>query len=423
MGEQHQAAPPGETAMDTCFSPELLDVDVALAKLLEQAVPITHCETVPLDNARHRILGQEIRSPIDVPPFNCSVMDGYAFNSDDLLGAPPWRIPVNQHISAGHPGQPLTRGTAARILTGAALPPGANTVLPQECCDSDAGHIVIPNSVTPGNNIRPLGSHIGKGAAALHPGVCLRPAHIGLAASLGITQLPVMRRLRVALLTTGDELVEPGLPLRDGQIYNSNRYMLAALINALGCELVEIGAIPDTIDDTRNALQHAAQSDLIITSGGVSVGDEDHVKNAVTALGRLEIWRIRLKPGKPFAFGYVQNTPFLGLPGNPLSGLTTFCLFARPFILKRQGAVCVRPNTFPVAAGFERANPNPRREYLAAKLVRDENNALVAIGPTRQDSASLIGTTTADGLLCLPENRSIAKGDMLDFTPYSELMG
>ena len=410
--------------MDNCFTPDLIDVDVALARLLEQATPIVDTQPLRLDEAANRILARDIPAPIDIPPFNSSVMDGYALNSCDLTGPGPWRLPVSQHIGAGHPGQPLHSRTAARILTGAAVPEGADTVLPQEICQVEEGRIAIPDPVSPGDNIRPRGSHIGKGAIALHGGARLHPAHIGLAASLGLAQLPVIRRLKIALLTTGDELVEAGQPLRPGQIYNANRHLLATLIRNLGCELIDMGVIADTAGDTRHALQRAAaDSDLIITSGGVSVGDEDHVKTAVMALGRLEMWRIRLKPGKPFAFGYVHTTPLLGLPGNPLSSFTTFCLFARPFILKRQGMVNVQPHTFTVAAGFERAKANPRREFIAARLERNADNTLIAVAPAHQDSASLLSSTTADGLLCLPENQPVARGDQLTFIPYSELLG
>ena len=410
--------------MDNCFTPDLIDVDVALTRLLAQATPIAQVQPVHLDEAANRVLARDIPAPIDIPPFNSSVMDGYAFNSRDLTGLGPWRLPISQHIGAGHPGQPLRSRTAARILTGAAVPEGADTVLPQEICGIEEGHIVISNPVNPGENIRSRGSHLSGGAIALRGGARLRSAHIGLAASLGLAQLPVMRRLKVALLTTGDELVEPGQPLRPGRIYNANRHLLTTLIRNLGGELIDMGIIADNAEDTRHALQQAAAgSDLIITSGGVSVGDEDHVKNAVTALGRLEMWRIRLKPGKPFAFGYVHATPLLGLPGNPLSSFTTFCLFARPFILKRQGAVNVQPNTFAVAAGFERAKANPRREFIAARLERNADNTLVAVAPAHQDSAALLSSTTADGLLCLPENQPVARGDQLTFIPYSELLG
>jgi molybdopterin molybdotransferase len=322
-------------------------------------------------------------------------------------------------IAAGHVGAPLEPGTAARIFTGAPVPPGADAIVMQESCSSAGDKVQINEKPAPGAWVRRAGVDVEAGQTVLAPGTRLRPQDLGLAASVGVGALTVYRRMRVAVFFTGDELVMPGEPLPPGRIYNSNRFVLRGLLEKLGCEVVDLGIVPDDRQRTREAFASAAVgADLIITSGGVSVGEEDHVRPAVEAEGRLEMWHIAMKPGKPLAFGHVRDVPFLGLPGNPVSSFVTFLLFARPFILRRQGVLNVRARALTLPADFELPRGDKRREFLRARM--NERGALELFG--NQNSAVLNSAVWADGLIDNPPGQAIRRGDAVRFLPYSELL-
>ncbi len=406
----------------TCDNSGLIPVETALEALLSQAIGVTGTEAVDLNNALGRVLAQDIHSQIDVPPFNASAMDGYAFNSADIDYAVP--CPISQRIAAGQQSSTvLAQGSAARIFTGAPLPDGADSVVMQEACSVQDNHVTLPENIKAGQFVRPRGCHVSQGAVILVHGTKLGPAAIALAASTGINNFTVYRRLKVALLTTGNELIEPGLPLKSGQIYNTNQYMLANMLTTLNCEVTSIGPVVDDAAAIKSALEQTARScDVILSSGGVSVGDEDHIKAVVEALGKLDLWRIRIKPGKPLAFGHVLGKPFIGLPGNPVSSFVTFCLFARPFILKSQGLTQTAAKSYPVVTDFEQSRPDNRREYKRVSLVTNQNGQILAQPHGSQDSATLISTSHSDGLLCVPEGVTFKPGEVLQFTPYSELL-
>ncbi len=396
----------------------MLSADQLLDALLERARPLAATATVPIANALGRVLAAPLTSAITVPPADNSAMDGYALRVADIP-APGTALPVSQRILAGTVGEALRPGTAARIFTGAPVPAGADAVLMQEDC-SVAGDEVVVNVVPQrGENIRRAGEDIVKGAQVLAAGTRIGAAEMGLAASVGAAELPVFRRLKVACFFTGDELVTPGTPLRPGQIYNSNRYTLTGLVQGLGCELIDLGIVPDTLEATEAALEGAASvADVVITSGGVSVGEADYVKAAVEKLGRVEMWKVAMKPGKPLVYGRVNDTDFIGLPGNPVSAFVTFCLFVRPFLLKRMGASDVLYRAFSVTAGFTWAKPGTRREFLRAQLQRDGRLALFP----NQSSGVLTSCAWADGLVDVAVGQTVAPGDAVRFIPFSELL-
>jgi molybdopterin molybdotransferase len=322
-------------------------------------------------------------------------------------------------------GEPLAAGTAARIFTGALIPEGADAVIMQEQCrfDPDSGRVSIAHAPKAGEWIRRAGEDIRSGSLILPSGTRLRAQELGLAASVGLASLPVFRRLRVAVFFTGDELTMPGEPLRPGAIYNSNRFMLRGLLAHLGCEVTDLGNIPDSLEATRAALRKAASGhDLIVTSGGVSVGEEDHVKPAVEAEGRLNLWQIAIKPGKPLAFGEVgqgeRPTFFVGLPGNPVSSFVTFLLFVRPFILALQGATPSNPHRFSMRADFDWPKADRRNEFLRVRINERQGLSLFA----NQSSGVLTSTVWGDGLVDNPAGQTIAAGDTVNFIPFSELL-
>lgn len=401
-------------------------MEEALELLLSQAKPVADIERVSTITGLQRVLSEPVISSIDVPGWDNSAMDGYAVRVEDIAPG-NGRLRVIQRIPAGATGQPLQPGTAARIFTGAPVPDGANAVVVQEVCEADGDWVLVPLDIKRDANIRRAGEDIRSGAQVVAAGERLRAQHLGLAASVGAADLSVRRRLRVAVFSSGDELVTPGAPLGPGQIYNSNRFTLCGLLQEMGCEVLDLGIIPDTLDATTEALANAAErSDLVLASGGVSVGEEDHVKPAVERLGSLDLWNIAIRPGKPLAFGHIgQNrTPFIGSPGNPVSLFVTFCLFARPFILRMQGVSgSVQPHSLAVKAGFEWPQPGERREFLRARLERNENGEpRVVIYPTRS-SAVLSSVAWAKGLAVIPEGQIIRKGDSVEFIPFSELNG
>ena len=393
----------------------LLSVDEALARLLAEAKPVGEIEEIPTLEATRRVLARAQTSTMDVPPMDNSAMDGYAVSTKD-----PSRLKVAQKIMAGSVGKPLEKGTAARIFTGAPIPKGADAVIMQEHCTVENDFVVLKKAPKPGEWIRLVGSDIRKGAEILSAGKRLLPQDTGLAASVGIQTLPVFRKVRLGLFFTGDELVMPGEPLAPGRIYNSNRFTLRGLGEQFGCELKDYGIVPDSLEATREVLRRAAaECDVIVTSGGVSVGDADYVKPAVEAEGKLLMWRIAMKPGRPLAFGSVQKSFFIGLPGNPVSSFVTFLIFVRPFLLRMQGLTSVEPRSLPVRADFDWPEPDARREFLRVKWNAQGGLDLY---PT-QDSAVLTSTSWAHGLVDNPAGQAIRKGDLVRFLPYSELYG
>lgn len=403
--------------------PALKPIEEALDFLLERVVPVTEVEKAPTSAALGRVLAEPVKSLINVPPWNNSAMDGYAVKSADLQGESP-RLPISQRIPAGAVGTRLAPGTAARIFTGAPIPPGADTVVIQEVCRQDGDFVIIDKAPAAGANIRAAGEDIMAGDEILASGIRLMPQHLGLAASVGVSELPVYRRLKVAVFSSGDELVMPGDNLGPGQIYNSNQFTLSGLLDALGCEVMQIGIVEDTFEATCDALTLGAeQADLVVASGGVSVGDEDHVKPAVEKLGSLDLWKIAIRPGKPLAFGHIGETPFIGTPGNPVSLFVTFCVFARPYILSAQGVTeRVTPIPISVKADFDWDRPDKRREYARARMRIDEQGeAVVALFPSRS-SGVLSSVAWANGLAVIPEQQTLVRGDPVQFIPYSELM-
>jgi molybdopterin molybdotransferase len=403
---------------------QLKPVDEALAFLLDKAKPVTARQTLPLNDALGRVLAITVKSQVDVPPWDNSAMDGYAINSKDLV-AGETRLPIVQRIPAGSAGTPLEPGTAARIFTGAPVPLGADAVVIQEACRIEAEQVVVSESPSVGANIRKAGEDILQGEEILPVGVKLDPQHLGLAASAGVAALTVYRPLRVAVFSSGDELVMPGGDLEAGQIYNSNQFTLNGLLYRLGCEVIQLGIVEDTFEATCDALTRGAEeADLVLASGGVSVGEEDHVKPAVEKLGSLALWKIASRPGKPLAFGYIGNTPFIGAPGNPVSLFVTFSLFARPFILRMQGvAGDVRPRPIRVMAGFDKAGTDRRQEYARGRMELNEQGLAVVRLYTNPSSGVLSSVVWANGLAVLPPLTVIKPGDPVEFIPYNELLG
>ena len=403
----------------------LLPLDDALRDLLARAQPVLPSESISTFEADGRVLAQELRSALDVPGHDNSSMDGYALRVADLgRGA----LAVSQRIAAGSAGAALAPGTLARIFTGAPVPAGADAIVMQEeCLVQPDGRVQVLVQPAEGQWIRRQGEDVARGAVVLEPGQRLSPASLGLAASMGFAHLPVARRPRVALFSTGDELVMPGAvapeALPPGAIYNSNRFFLRALLQRLGCEVSDLGIVPDQREATVQALAEAAQAhDLILTSGGVSVGEEDHIKPAVQALGELNLWQIAIKPGKPFAYGRVNHAQgfahFIGLPGNPVSSFVTFLLLVRPFLLQLQGAAVTAPERLQLPAHFAWPRADKRREFLRVRRNAQGGLDLFA----NQSSGVLTSAQWADGLLDNPPGRPIAMGDLVDFIPLSSLM-
>ena len=395
----------------------------AIDFLLSRVQPIVDTESITTDTALGRVLAAPVTSAIDVPGWDNSAMDGYAIRHADLAAEDGW-LRVGQRIPTGSTGVDLEPGTAARIFTGAPTPGGADTVVVQEICERDGDRVRIPLDCKAGANIRRAGEDIRAGAEVIAAGTRLAPQHLGLAASVGVARLPVYRRLRVAILASGDELAMPGEPLGPSQIYNSNRFLLIGLLQGLGCEVVDLGIVADTLDATTDALTRGArEADLILASGGVSVGEEDHLKPAVEKIGTLDLWNIAIRPGKPVAFGWVQGTPVLGAPGNPVSLFVTVCLFARPVVLRRQGATGdLAPRVLKIRAGFDWPKPDKRTEFHRARLQTGDDGELeLAVFPTRS-SAVLSSVAWADGLIEIPPGRATRRGELVDFMPFADLL-
>jgi len=353
---------------------------------------------------------------LDLPPWPNSAMDGYALRLADWQGQ---ALPVSQRILAGMAPDALQPGTCARIFTGAPVPQGADTVEMQENVSvGDDGDVHFNQALTLAQNIRPQGQENRKGETLLAAGTRLGPIELGLAASIGLARLPVRRRPRVAVLSTGDELVEPGHQLGAGQIYNSNRYLLVAWLQRLGCDVIDAGILPDDLERTRQALGELADVDLILSTGGVSVGEADFLGIALREAGELALWKLAIKPGKPLTVGQFRGRPVIGLPGNPASTLVTFGLLARPYLLRRLGVQKVEPLGFPVPAGFSWSKPGKRREFLRARL---ESGRVVPY--SNQSSGVLRSAAWAEGLAQVLEGTTLVEGDLVQFIPMSELLG
>jgi molybdopterin molybdotransferase len=407
----------------------MLTAQQALDHLVSHAKPVAEIERVPMQATLGRVLAENVSSLVDVPPLDNTAMDGYAVRTADTKN-PGSILKIAQRIPAGSVGTELQAGTAARIFTGAPVPLGADAVVMQEDCSTPEGsadHVQVNIAPAFGQWIRRRGEDLTSGKTALTAGTFLRPQELGVAASAGLTHLNVKRRVKVAAFFTGDELSLPGEPLKPGGIYNSNRDTLLACIKALGCDATDLGIVPDRLDATRAALRQASQAhDLIITSGGVSVGEEDHIKPAVSAEGRLDLWQIAIKPGKPLAFGAVRksNQPndgeawFIGLPGNPVSSFVTFLLFVRPFILKLQGREVKQTQSYLMRADFDWLKADRRNEFLRVKL---NNNGGLDLFPN-QSSGVLTSASWGDGLVDCAPNQPIKVGDLVKYIPFDALL-
>ncbi len=396
----------------------LIPVEEAMERLmsLAEAAPVRERETVALADAQGRILADDLISTLDLPPWPNSAMDGYALRVSDWTGEP---LPVSQRIFAGMAPEPLQPGTCARIFTGAPVPEGADCVEMQENAEVQADERVrFLEALSIDQNIRPKGQETTVGDKVLDAGTVMTPIELGLAATLGLGQLQVVRRARVAVLSTGDELIEPGQPLGPGQIYNSNRVLLCSWLKRLGCDVMDAGILPDNLEKTRAALGVLGDVDLILSTGGVSVGEADFLGHALREEGEIALWKLAIKPGKPLTFGHFRGVPVIGLPGNPASTLVTFALLARPYLLRRLGVGEVKPLSFKVPAGFVWSKPGNRREYLRGRL---EQGRLIAY--RNQSSGVLRSAAWADGLIEVIEGTTVAEGDLLNFIPLSEVMG
>jgi len=399
----------------------LTAIDTALDQVFAQLPKITETESLPLAQASGRVLADDCVSAIDVPGHDNSAMDGYALSAADLEANSSLKIV--QRIAAGEVGGRLNPGEAARIFTGAPIPPGADAVVMQENCAVAGDELSVLKKVRSGENLRKAGGDVQSGALVLPRGHRLRPQDIGLLASIGLETVCVRRRLKVSLLTTGNELVQPGTELKAGQIYNSNYYTLYSLLQGLQVEVLDGGIVEDDFEGTRRALLRAAeQSDCVITTGGVSVGEEDHVKAAVEKEGVLQLWKLAIKPGKPLACGKIAGTQFFGLPGNPVSAFVTFVLVVRPSLLGMLGCKGSTANSFNVAAGFSAPESGQRQEYLRCQLGPDDDgmSSLQPLG--NQSSGVAASLSQADGLAVVPAYTAVSHGDMLEFIPFSELV-
>lgn len=408
--------------------PPMLTAQQALDHLLSNAVTVNESEKVATQAALGRVLAEDVKSLVDVPPLDNTSMDGYAVRFADTA-TPGQILRIAQRIPAGSIGTQLEPGTAARIFTGAPVPPGADAVVMQEDCTvgDQSDQVTINVAPTLGQWIRRSGEDLTTGKTCLTAGTFLRPQELGVAASAGLTHLNVKRRVKVAAFFTGDELALPGEPLKPGGIYNSNRDTLLACLKSLGCDATDLGIVPDRLDATREALRKASKDhDLIITSGGVSVGEEDHIKPAVTAEGRLDLWQIAIKPGKPLAFGAVRKSSepkdgeawFIGLPGNPVSSFVTFLLFVRPFILKLQGREAKLPQSYLMRADFDWLKADRRNEFLRVKI---NGQGGLDLYPN-QSSGVLTSASWGDGIVDCPPNQPIKAGELVKYIPFDALL-
>ncbi|SMH59752.1 molybdopterin molybdotransferase MoeA [Azospirillum agricola] len=415
---------------DDCFAfgGGMMTVDRALALLAERTHPVTAPERIPLAGALGRVLAADVIAPFSVPPHDNAAVDGYAVCFDDLAPDAPTVLPVTGRVAAGQAlGRSAARGEAVRIFTGAPMPEGCDTVFMQEDCRAatldGATTVTLPPGIRRGANRRPAGEDVTAGATVLAAGRRLRPEDIGLLASLGQRDVAVRTPLRVAVFSTGDEVREPGTALAPGAVYDANRFALMALLARLGCAVTDLGILPDRVGTIRDALAGAAATqDAIVTSGGMSTGEEDHVRAAVEASGRLDFWRLAIKPGRPVALGRVGEAAFIGLPGNPVAVVVTFLRIARPILLLMMGAADGAPPLFPVRAAFAYKKKPGRREYLRGSLVRDADGVLSVVKHPRDGAGVLSSLVESDGLIELPEDLAgVEPGMTVDFLPFNEV--
>ena len=403
-----------------CDSGQLMPVDEAIEQLLAQAPPAPPTEVIPLGQAAGRVIAEELFSPLDLPCWDNSAMDGYALRAADVPEQGGYLVLAGR-IAAGHSSDELLQaGQTVRIFTGAPLPPGADSVVPQERCRVYGQRIWCP-PLRLGEHVRKRGEEMQRGQRLLRVGQRLRAQEVGLLASAGIPWVKVYRPLRVCLLSSGDELREPGESLAPGQIYNSNRHLVTALLRGWGVEVLDYGVMADALAASRDALILASsECDLLLTTGGVSVGEEDHLKQAIQELGRVDFWRLAIQPGKPLAFGEVAGKPWIGLPGNPSAALITALVVVRPFLLRAQGVERVLPVPVQVPAGFEWPTPNKRRQYLRARLSPGADGQLRAVLHPQQSSAMLSAACWADGLVIVEREQLLLKDAPVPFLSFAE---
>src|SRR5436190_3525070 len=412
---------------DDCFAfgGPMMSVDEAVGLIAARVSAVADLDTVALVDADGRVLARDIAAPLPLPPFTNSAVDGYAVASRDLPKTTEQAFAVTGRIAAGSSsGKPIEPGHAVRIFTGAPMPDGADTVFMQEDVRVEGGKVVLPAGLKPGANVRPAGEDIPLGHAALKAGQRLRPQDVALAAAFGLTAIDVVRRIRVAVFSTGNELVSPGDARAAPQLFDSNRFMLMAMLRRLGCEVSDLGIFRDEPASLAKALQDVAdRHDLLLTTGGVSTGEEDHVKTAVERAGKLVLWRMAIKPGRPVAMGIIGGTPFIGLPGNPVASFVTFVHVVRPTILALSGAAQERLVPMPVRAAFSYRKKMARREYVRVSLRKGNDGALEAVKFPREGAGLLSSLADTDGLAELGEEvTQVSPGDMIGFLSYASLI-
>jgi molybdopterin molybdotransferase len=410
---------------DDCFAfgGALMPFDEALAQLADRVTPVAAIVTVTLADALGRVLAEEITAPRNVPPNDNSAVDGYAVFFDDLNADTETKLPIGGRVAAGHPLQrSAVHGEAIRIFTGAPMPAGMDTVFMEEDCSAEDNQVILPAGLAHGANRRHQGEDVKTGEVVISTGQRLRPQELGLAASVGRSALSVYAPLRAAVFSTGDEVRDPSEDAPEGCIFDANRYAVMGLLMDMGCRVTDLGILADDEDSMAAALADAATThDVLITSGGVSAGEEDHVKAAVERNGQINFWRLSIKPGRPIALGQVGDAAFVGLPGNPVAAMVTFMALARPLLLRLGGAAALEARRYPVNCGFDYSKKTGRREWVRARLV-EENGILVAQKYKSGGSGILTSMVFADGLVELPEERADVKlGESVDFLPFNEV--